>query len=292
MSGSEAEIRPLGDCLGAELVGFDLAAPLTPERAETLRRAFWANPVLALRGQQLSPERLVEIGRVFGRLEPHSILHYRHPEHAELSYITNVDKDGNVDSFGQNKRAIDWHSDGSFKAQPDSVAFLYSIAAPSAGGATEFCNMYAAYETLPATLRQRIDGRRAFHKRGEGWRCESPPPPLTEEQKASGEFDGAEHPVVITHPHSGRRALYINPSHCVQIVGMDRAESDALLDELVAHATQERFRYAHAWRVGDILFWDQRCLLHRAGRGTPAGEKRIMLRGMMVDRLSEERIAA
>ncbi|MEZ5863768.1 MAG: TauD/TfdA family dioxygenase [Geminicoccaceae bacterium] len=292
MSTSEAQIRPLGESLGAELTGFDLSAPLTPERAEVLRRAFWANPVLVVRGQELSPEQLVAIGKVFGRLEAHSILHYRHPEHAELSYITNVDKDGNVDSFGQNKRATDWHSDGSFKEHPDSVAFLYSIAAPSSGGPTEFCNMYAAYETLPEALRQRVDGLKAFHKRGEGWRCESPPPPLTEAQKASGEFEGAEHPVVITHPHSGRRALYINPSHCVQVVGMERAASDALLDQLVAHATAERFRYAHSWKVGDILFWDQRCLLHRAGRGTPAGEKRIMLRGMMVDRLSEERIAA
>jgi taurine dioxygenase len=292
MSGSDLQVRPLGECLGAELVGFDLGAPLTPERADMLRKAFWANPVLVVRGQQLTPERLVEIGRVFGRLEAHSILQYRHPEHAELSYITNVDKDGNVDIFGQEKRAVDWHSDGSFKAQPDSVAFLYSIAAPSRGGATEFCSMYAAYEALPEATRQRLDKLRAFHKRGEGWRCASPPPPLTAEQKASGEFEGAEHPVVITHPHSGRRALYVNPSHCVQIVGMERAASDALLDELLAHATQPQFQYGHAWRVGDILFWDQRCLLHRAGRGTPAGEKRIMIRGMMVDRLSEERLAA
>lgn len=289
---SEPRVEKLGETLGAELVGIDLAEPMTPERAALLRRAFTQNPVLVVRGQKLTPEQLIAIGSVFGRLEPHSILQYRHPEHAELSYITNVDKDGNIDTFGAEKRAVDWHSDGSFKARPDSVAFLYSVAAPSRGGPTEFCNMYAAYETLPEATRSRLDGMKAFHKRGEGWASTSPPPPLTGAQKATGEFEGSVHPVVIRHPESGRKAIYVNPGHTVGIVGMDKAGSDALLDELIAHATQPRFYYAHQWKVGDLLFWDQRCLLHRAGRGTPAGEKRIMIRGMMVDELTSERLAA
>lgn len=292
MTAAEPEIRPLGARLGAELAGFDLRRPMTPERAGQLRRAFFANPVLVVRDQELQPEQLIAIGSVFGQIEPHSILHYRHPEFPQLSYITNVDKDGKVDTFGQEKRAVDWHSDGSFKERPDSVAFLYSLAAPSRGGPTEFCNMYLAYETLPEALREKVDGLEAFHKRGLGWRCQSPPPPLTEEQKASGAFEGAVHPVVITHPDSGRHALFINPSHCVHIVGMERAESDALLDELLAHALKPEFQYAHQWRVGDIVFWDQRCLLHRAGRGTPTGDKRIMLRAMMVDDLTAARRAA
>lgn len=290
--GSEPHIEKLGEMLGAELVGVDLSRPITPERAALLRKSFTDNPVLVVRGQKLEPEQLIAIGEVFGRLEPHSILQYRHPEHEGLSYITNVDKDGNIDTFGSEKRAVDWHSDGSFKARPDSVAFLYSVAAPSKGGPTEFCNMYAAYETLPETTRRRLDGMKAFHKRGEGWASTSPPPPLTEAQKATGEFEGTEHPLVIRHPESGRKAIYVNPGHTVGIVGMDKAASDALLDELIAHATQPRFYYAHQWKVGDLLFWDQRCLLHRAGRGTPAGEKRIMIRGMMVRELTADRMAA
>lgn len=287
------QIQPLGEALGAELRGLDLSRPLSAADTRALKDAFWANPVLVLRGQTLDPEDLIRIGGMFGRIEPHSILQYRHPQHPELSYITNVDpKSGKPDEYGQTKRAVDWHSDGSFKEHPDSVAFLYSLVAPSAGGRTQFTNMYLAYDSLPDDLKERVDGLEAFHKRGEGWRVEAPPPPLTEAQKASGEFEGAVHPVVITHPESGRPALYVNAAHCSHIVGMPRAESDALLDRLYEHAIDPRFQYHHAWRQGDILFWDQRCLMHRAGGGMPAGEARVMLRAMMVSTLTAARLAA
>lgn len=278
-------IITLGERLGAELTGVDLSRAPDAATVATIRAAFLDNPVLVMRGQRMDPEALIAIGDALGTIEPHSILHYRHPRHEQLSYVTNVKPDGSLDEYGATKRAVDWHIDGTFKAKPDCVTFLYSIAAPSRGGNTHFTNMQAAYAVLPAALKQRIAGLSCFHKRGEGWRCTEPPPALTEAQKATGEFEGATHPLVIVHPESGRPSLYVSPTHTCNVVGLSRADSDALLDELYAIATRPEFEYRHAWRVGDLVMWDQRATMHRAGGGTPAGEKRIMLRAMVVSQL-------
>ncbi|MBM3539050.1 MAG: TauD/TfdA family dioxygenase [Alphaproteobacteria bacterium] len=290
---ASATIVPLGRNLGAELRGVDLTRGITPPVIAAIKRAFWANPVLVLRNQRdLGPEQLIEFGNAFGYIAPHSILQYRHPKYEQLSYVTNVKPDGSLDEYGYAKRATDWHADGVFKAKPDCMTFLYSIAAPSVGGHTEFTNMYLAYETLPEDLRRRADGLACFHKRGKGWRCTAPPPPLTEAQKATGEFEGNVHPLVITHPESGRRSLYISAAHTSYIVGLERKESDALLDRLYGHAIQPEFQYHHKWQVGDLLMWDQRCTMHRAGGGAPRDEKRIMMRGMIVAELDAKRAAA
>lgn len=278
-------VVPLGPHLGAELLGVDLARAMTPETMATIRSAFVANPVLVMRGQEMKPENLIAIGDALGYIEPHSILQYRHPQFEQLSYVTNTKPDGTIDEYGQNKRAVDWHIDGTFKARPDCITFLYSIAAPTTGGPTEFTSMYAAYEALTPALKARIADLKCFHKRGEGWRCTAPPPPLTEAQKATGEFEGNVHPLVITHPESGRKSIYIGPTHTSHVVGMPRAESDALLDELLAVATRPEFMYRHHWKVGDLVMWDQRATMHRAGGGTPRDQKRIMLRAMVVSQL-------
>ncbi len=275
------EVRSLSPFLGLEVHGLALSADMSDEDFSVLHDALVRGAVAVVRDQQLSPEDCKAIGRRFGKLEPHSILHYRHPEHPELSYITNVDKDGKVDDYGANERASGWHSDGTFKDNPDAVAFLVSVAAPSRGGPTEFTSMMRACETLPDDLRQRIHGMKAFHLRGGGWKGEARTPPLTEEQKATGEFNGAQHPIILVHPWSKRETLFVNPSHTNSVVGLDKAESDALLDALYEHSINPEFQYHHQWRPGDVVFWDQRCVMHRAGRGTPSGEKRIMLRTMV-----------
>jgi taurine dioxygenase len=279
------EIVRLGEHLGAELRGLDLSRPVTKATIERIKQAFTADPVLVMRGQAMTPENLIAIGDALGYIEPHSILQYRHPQFEQLSYVTNMKPDGTIDEYGQNKRAIDWHIDGTFKARPDCITFLYSVAAPTVGGATQFANMYAAYEALPDALKTRIADLKCFHKRGEGWRCTAPPPPLTAAQKASGEFEGAIHPLVITHPVSGRKSIYAGPTHTCYVVGMERAASDALLDEIHAIAIRSEHQYHHHWRVGDLVMWDQRCTMHRAGGGTPRDQKRIMLRAMVVAQL-------
>lgn len=287
-----AETASVSGVLGSRIDGVDLARGIRPDVIEKIQDALWRSGVLVLRGQEADADKLLALGRAFGHMEPHSILHYRHPEHAELSFISNVDKDGKIDQFAHYKRASDWHTDGSFKRNPDTEAFLYSVAAPTTGGATMFADMRLAYDALPASLRGEVDGLRAFHKRGDGWRCENPPPPLTDEQKSSGEFDGAEHPLVVTHPATGRRSLYINPGHTAHIVGMSKADSDALLDRLYEHSVRPEFLYQHSWKEGDLVFWDQRSVMHKAGGGVPPNQKRIMIRGMMTGRLTQAPAAA
>jgi taurine dioxygenase len=275
----------LGPELGAELHGVDLSRPLDSATLERIRAAFRAEPVLVMRNQALVPENLIAIGDALGFIEPHSILQYRHPQFPQLSYVTNVKPDGTIDEYGQNKRAIDWHIDGTFKAQPDCITFLYSIAAPTSGGATQFTSMYAAYAALPTELRARAETLSCFHMRGAGWKCTAPPPPLTAEQKASGAFEGSIHPLVITHPDSARRSIYASPTHTSHVVGVPRAESDAILDAIYDVATRPEFQYHHHWRVGDLVMWDQRATMHRAGGGTPRDQRRIMLRAMVVSEL-------
>ncbi|MEO1016130.1 MAG: TauD/TfdA family dioxygenase [Pseudomonadota bacterium] len=271
--------------LGSVLDSINIGADITSDLIGMIQRALWQSGVLVIHGQKLEAEQLDRLGRAFGRMEPHSILHYRHPEFPELSYISNVDKDGKIDTFAHYKRAVDWHTDGSFKDRPDTEAFLYSLKAPTVGGATCFTDMRLAYDTLSPERRDRIAGLKAFHKRGEGWRTVSGPPPLTEEQKRSGAFAGAAHPVVITHPHTKRRSLYINPGHTSHIVGFSKTDSDALLDELYEHSIAPEFQYHHNWRPGDIVFWDQRSVMHKAGGGVPTDQQRIMIRGMMTGEL-------
>jgi len=279
------DVTRLGPQLGAELHGVDLSKPIDAATLAAIRTAFRDNPVLVMRGQTMSPENLIAIGDSLGYVEPHSILQYRHPQFDQLSYITNVKPDGTIDEYGAKVRASEWHIDGPFKKSPDCITFLYSIAAPSKGGPTEFTSMYAAYDCLSPEMKARLEGLQCFHKRGEGWKCTAPPPPLTPEQKATGEFEGNTHPLVITHPDSRRKSLYISPTHTSHVVGMDRATSDVLLDQLYAIAIQPEFQYHHHWKLGDLVMWDQRATMHRAGRGTPPGEKRIMLRAMVVSQL-------
>ncbi len=278
----------LGKYLGEELCGIDLSQSIDDACVRKVTDAFRAHPVLVMRNQKMQPENLIAIGDALGFIEAHSILQYRHPKYEQLSYITNVRPDGSIDEWGQNERAIDWHIDGTFKARPDCITFLYSVAAPTVGGHTQFTSMYAAYDVLSSEIKERIASLSCFHKRGDGWKCSAPPPSLTDDQKATGEFEGSIHPMVITHPESGRKSLYISPAHTSHVVGMPRNESDALLDMLYEEATRPEFQYHHEWRVGDLVMWDQRATMHRAGGGTPRDQKRIMLRAMVVTRLHAE----
>ena len=132
--GSGIRTTKLGPMLGAELHGVDLSRPIDAATMDAIRAAFRDNPVLVMRGQDMTPSNLIAIGDTLGFIEPHSILQYRHPAHPQLSYVTNVKPDGTIDEYGQNKRAIDWHIDGTFKTRPDCITFLYSIAAPSVLG--------------------------------------------------------------------------------------------------------------------------------------------------------------
>ena len=184
-----------------------------------------------------------------------------------LVYLTNVDADGKPDPASAGRGTV-WHTDSTYKAAPCAHTVLYALQIPSQGGGTIFADMARAYDALPADTKARIEDLRAVHSFGQG-PAEGGIIPLTPAQRKA--MPPVEHPIVRTHPHSGRKSLYVNPLHCCGIVGMEDGPAMDLLMDLFEHALQPKFQYHHAWRVGELVIWDQRCTMHRgAGDAPPA----------------------
>ena len=258
-----------------EITGLDLATGISEEEAEGLRTA-WANtPVLVLPNQDLSPVAMRTFGAVFGDLQPEPPMNQTYLEEGEeaVSYVGNIHKDGTPYPFG-NLRATAWHSDQSYLEEPVAAGILHALKLPSRGGGTLFCNMYAAYEALDEEMRQRLDGMIGLHGYNVGRQGETGPP--LDENK-HGSWPTVRHPIVRTHPVTGRKALYVNPAHTYGIDGM--AEDDPLLDRLLDHASDNaNFAYYHDWEIGDAVVWDQRCLMHRGAGDAPSDEIRFLMR--------------
>jgi taurine dioxygenase len=246
-------------------------------QAAALRGALLDNLVLCIRGQALTPLAYREAMRIFGTLVLQTRADNRHDEVAEIMILSSEDRD----RLGDGKPLVvgaHWHSDDSYKAVPCALTILYGVAVPPTGGDTQFINMYAAYDGLPPAQRRRVDGLKVVHKYDssrKGTRIAK----LKADEAAA--LPAIAHPLVRTHPETGRRALYMNPNRMEAVVGMAREESDALLDALTEHATQPRYQYRHRWRQGDILIWDNRCTMHKANADYPAGSKRVMQRLMV-----------
>ena len=198
----------------------------------------------------------------------------RTPECAEVNIISSEDRD----ELGDGRKIVNganWHTDDSFMREPCSLTMLYGVVVPSRGGDTQFTNMYAAYDDLPAETKARIDPLKVIHKYSSSRKLTHVSTRPAEEMAAMPE---ATHPLVRTHPETRRKSLYLNPNRMERIVGLERAESDRLLDELIAHATQMKYQYRHVWRQGDIVIWDNRCTMHKANADYPDGERRLMHR--------------
>lgn len=273
MTVATMEVRPSGSALGAEAIGVDLREA-DAGSAERLNAALLDNLVLCVRDQSLEPVTYVKAAEIFGRPALQVTRARRLPEAPEVGILSSEDRD----VHGDGRRIVagaHWHTDDSYKAVPCSVTMLYGVKVPSRGGDTQFVNMYAAWEALPAEMRARLEDLKVVHM------YDSPRKgnyvfKRTAEEEA--ETPDVVHPLVRTHPETGRKALYLNPNRMSYIQGMDREESDRLLDELIAHATQERFQYRHRWRQGDLLLWDNRCTMHKANADYPEGEPRLMHR--------------
>jgi taurine dioxygenase len=259
------EIRPLSEHFGVEVVGLDLSRPLDERTFAELRRAWFERTVMVVRGQNLSPAAQVDFSRRFGELQIHVLTQFQVPQHPEVLLLSNAKHpDGTPVGFEDAGRY--WHSDLSYDAHPSLGTLLYAIEIPPAGGDTLFVDMYRAYETLPDAIKKRIDGRFAVHSYVRNYaKNESKPgirPQLTEEQKAR--LPDVRHPIVRTHEHTGRKALFVNPGFTFAIEGMAEAEGSALLQELFDHALKPEFRYTHVWQPHDLLCWDNRGTMHHA----------------------------
>jgi len=264
------EINRLSDAMGAEIIGVDLNA-YDEAAFEIINAAYLDHQMLCIRNQDLDPESLVTFSERFGPVEPHDNLKFTLAEQPKILVLSNdVDADGN--QIGVIDAGDAWHTDHSFKKHPANCTILFSLKNPSQGGATDFSNQYAAYDALPeetkekiATLRGRHSISKLKNKRVEisGAR-EDAVEFYKRQEKAIPEIT---HPLVRTHPVTGRKSLYCAPRFTIAIDGLDEDEGDALLDELIAHSIKPQFRYRHQWADGDVVMWDNRCVNHRATGG-------------------------
>ena len=270
------EIRPLTDHTGAEVLGIDLARPVAAEAAEALNRAFVKHGVLAIRCQHLTPAQMLDAVQVFGQVFQQHNTRFALPDRPEIHYISNQDR------FADGTRYIPgegWHTDHSNDVRPPKATVLHAVTLPDRGGDTQFANMAAAYEALAPATRQRIAGLIAIQV----YQSSHSARKLMGLSEANKERvpNAVLHPLVRTHPESGRKSLYINPIRIEGIVGMDHREALPLLDELLDHATAERFQYRHQWQPGDLVIWDNRFLLHKANGDYDMEQTRYLYRVML-----------
>lgn len=271
-------INPLGGALAADVTGIDLAQDLGGNLAGTIRRAFLDHSVLVFRDQSLTPDQLLDFSRVFGDPVKHLLEGFRHPENPDIFVVSNVREDGRPK--GAIYAGQYWHSDLSYTAEPARASMLLALEIPSSGGDTMFANMSLAYESLSPPLQTLLQGLRAVHDYSHAYDTVFSKlpgrPPMTEAERAK--VPPVEHPVVRTHPDTGRKALFVNPGFTSRILGLTDGESDALLTFLFEHTTQPEFVYRHQWQPRDLVLWDNRCLMHRAVADYNMDENRHMHR--------------
>ncbi|SPD68731.1 taurine dioxygenase, 2-oxoglutarate-dependent (plasmid) [Cupriavidus taiwanensis] len=271
------EIRPLDAPLGAEVIGLDLSQPLSDADFARIHRAHLDYHVVVFRDQQITPAQQIGFSRRFGPLQIHVLHQFQLPGHAEVLVVSNVVENGKPIGLGDAGHF--WHSDLSYKEKPSLGSLLHARELPAEGGDTLFANMHLAWDTLPAALQSAVDGLQAEHtylaryaelQQRSPWR-----PNLTPEQIA--QVRPVLQPVVRTHPETGRKALFVSEHFTTRIVGLPEDESRELLEQLFAHSVKPAHIYRHQWQPHDLVFWDNRSLLHLAA-GCPPELRRVMYR--------------
>jgi len=273
------DLVPLHPLFAAEVRGVDLAA-LDEATFQAIRRAFDEHVVLVFRGQKLDDDAQVAFSERFGPLELSVRRHRpRATARPDISDIANVDPDGNVLPLAHEQNAYNvanqlWHSDSSFKRVPAYASLLHARVVPPEGGETEFCDMRAAWEALPEALRQRVEGRVAWHSLAHS-RAKTGYGEFTEAER--DEVPPVPQAMVRTHPATGRRALYVG-SHAFRVDGLADDEARRLVAELVDFATAPERIFVHRWQAGDLVMWDNRMVVHRGRPWDMARHPRVMRR--------------
>ena len=271
------EVRRLDAPFGAEVVGLDLASPLNGADFARLHRAHLDHHVLVLRDQRITPAQHVAFSRRFGPLQIHVQKKFQLEGQPEVLIVSNIKVDGQPIGLGDAGHY--WHSDLSYKDKPSLGSLLHAQELPNEGGDTLFADQHAAYDALPEPLKARLATLKAEHSylaKYEELRARSPwRPALTQAQL--DEVKPVVHPIVRTHPETGRKALFVSEHFTTRIVGLPEDESRDLLDELFARSVALGLIYRHRWQPHDIVFWDNRSVLHLAA-GTPDSERRKLYR--------------
>lgn len=270
-------IRPLHAALGAEVLGLDLSEPLPQEQFEAIHAAHLRHHVLVFRDLRITPAQQVAFSRRFGPLQIHVLRDFQLRDHPEVLVVSNIKENGRPIGLGDAGHF--WHSDLSYKEKPSLGSMLHAQELPAEGGDTLFANQHAAYDALPAELKKLVEPLVAEHTylaKYEELRARSPwRPKLTQAQ--IDEVRPVIHPVVRTHPETGRKALFVSEHFTTRIVGLPEDESRAVLDELFARSTRPELVYRHQWQPHDMVFWDNRSVTHLAA-GTPDHLRRKLYR--------------
>jgi taurine dioxygenase len=272
------EITPFqGSPLGAEVTGLDLSQPLADEDFKRIHRAHLDHHVVVFRDQRITPDQQITFSRRFGPLQIHVLRQFQLTGHPEILIVSNVLEDGKPIGLGDAGHF--WHSDLSYKETPSLGSLLHAQELPAEGGDTLFANMHLAWDTLPQALRDAVKGRSAEHtylakyaelQKRSPWR-----PNLSAEQIA--EVKAVVHPIIRTHPETGRKALFVSEHFTTHVIGLPEDESRDLLQALFEHSVRDEHIYRHVWREHDLVFWDNRSLMHLAA-GTPDHLRRKMYR--------------
>jgi taurine dioxygenase len=269
------KLRPLAPALGAEILGVDLDAAMSDATFAAIWRAFVEHKLLLFRGQDLSPQRHVDLARRFGPVDVHVMSQYQTHGLPELYCLSNLDAEGRPNGKHPDKGTMAWHTDGSWRRVTGQATLLYAEEASEVGGETWFACQYAAWDALSDEEKRRYGTMRAVHNLDFSRTRRHPEEKLTEAQRNA--VPPVEHPLVRTHPDTGRKCLYVG-DHAEAIVGLSVEEGRRIIDELNEKATQDEWVYRHKWRSGDLVVWDNRCLLHRATAYDPATARRVMRR--------------
>lgn len=260
---SSIEVSALGQTLGAEILGVDLSRAIGPTTLAEIECAFAHWSVLVFRNQTIAPDDQLRFAGYFGDLEINSFDRYGLEGHPGVLKVTNIHKDGKP--YGYADAGSFWHSDMSYTPTPPRLTMLYAIEVPlntdgTAKGDTRFASAIAAYETLPEKMRARVDGLRAVHDFSAKKRGVKKAVVLTPEQIAAN--PPVVHPVVRTHPVTGKKAIYVTADECTRIEGMVDAEACELIDTLASHVVKPEHQYHHKWQAGDVLMWDNCAVQH------------------------------
>ena len=253
------ELLPLSEHTGVEAKGVDLSRPLDEETRSLLNQAFVKHSVLVIRDQTLTARQLRDAVQNFGEIFPQHNTRFSLPECPEIHYLSNKDR------YPDGSRYIPgagYHTDHSNAEIPPKATLLLAIELPASGGDTQYVNMAAAYDALPEATKRQLTGLKARHVYQSK---HSTRKLMTLGDEAKKRLPQAVyHPIVRTHPENGRKAIYINPIRIETIAGMKETDAQLLLCELLQHAIQKQFQYRHKWKQGDLVIWDNRCLLHKA----------------------------
>ena len=260
--------RSLSTTFGAEVLDFQLTGKPLGEDIIAIR-ALWAeHKLLLFRNQSFDEAVLVGFSRRFGDLEIHVREEYLSPEHPEILYVSNIERDGRrIGILSDNE--VGWHYDQIYLPRPAVGSLLMADTLPPEGGNTEFADMCAAWDALPEEIRIRLDGalaNQSYEAFNQAYSV-----PTNNKQKARS--PDIHHPIARTHPVTGRKALYLCPGMTTDIVGWDLAESEEMLSFLFEWTTKPEFVYSHAWQPGDALMWDNACTMHRRDPFSPQHDR-------------------